>query len=127
MRPAQRSERRDASHVLQIHGSVAVELHQQRQLLDRVAMARVNMDDRLRFLERSPDLQIELGGDVLELREHVRVAALLGPKQFLAQRSELRAFAALLAHERSAEKTATTFRVGPRSSDTRASPAPRRA
>src|SRR5262252_3991458 len=76
-------------------------------------MARVNMDDRLRFLERSPDLQIEFGGDVLELREHVRVAALLGPKQFLAQRSELRAFAALLAHERSAEKLRPLFEQVP--------------
>src|SRR5262245_16850014 len=104
MRPTQRSERGHASHVLQIHRGVAVAMHQQRQLLDRVTMARVNVDDRLRLLERTTDLEIELGGDVLELREHVRIAALLGPQQLLAERSEFRALAALLAHERSAEE-----------------------
>src|SRR5262245_20235246 len=87
---------------------MAVLTHEDRQLLHRVAVARVDMDDlrdgRVRAAKRVADLEVQLGGDVLELREQVGVAALLRPQQLRAERRELGAAPALLGDERAAEE-----------------------
>src|SRR5689334_3375293 len=93
---------------------MTVPVHQRRELLHCVAVARVQLKHRLRFAQRLADLEIELRRDVLELREQARVAALLGPQQLGAEHAQRGAPAALLAHQRGAEEALPALEQLPR-------------
>src|SRR5262244_2656121 len=92
------------SEILQIERDFAFLTHHLGNFRDGVTEARMDAQSGIALSEGALDLEVELGGDVLQLRRQPRPRSSLRPQELLAEWGQPRAAALLQVHQRTAKK-----------------------